>query len=172
MSRARKSAAASSSGLASALPPAVLNSLVEESIGRQLRELVAGATEVGALFERLAGSTLWPAFRRLPLSVLGNGTGAAAARAPSGRAKAKRQPARPAKPAKGKKFIRRSSTDIAKTVDRVIGFVAKHPGLRSEEIVKQLGGDAKGVADALARLRSEKHVKTQGEKRATRYFPL
>ncbi len=77
--------------------------------------------------------------------------------------------AAPAKPEKGKKFIRRSPEEIEKMVGKVLAFVSKNPGLRSEEIVKKLGGDAKAIGDALARLRAEDKVKTKGVKRAMTY---
>ena len=72
-------------------------------------------------------------------------------------------------PSRPKKFIRRSARQIAGSVGRVVAFISKHPGLRSEQIVKALGGDASGVSDALARLRASGRVKTDGIKRAMTY---
>ena len=63
----------------------------------------------------------------------------------------------------------RSSTDIAVTIDKVLTFITSHPGLRSEEIFKAIGGNKAGVKDALARLRALKGVKTRGAKRAMTY---
>lgn len=70
---------------------------------------------------------------------------------------------------KGKKFVRRTPEEIAAMRNNVIAFVEKNPGLNSEGIVKKMGGDAKGISDALARLREEKLVKTQGERRGMTY---
>jgi ClpA/ClpB-like protein len=68
-----------------------------------------------------------------------------------------------------RKFVRRSAGDIAKTVAEVLAFIGQNPGLRSEQILKQFGGDPKAVRNALERLRGEKKVTTKGIKRAMSY---
>ncbi len=177
------------------VPPELIHSIVEEAVGKQLREAIAGSGDIGTLVATLKANSLWPAFARLPLAALGvGGNGfteapapAPAAPAPAPVAAAAEPVAPPAKPVSTRgrkpaakaapaakpeghgKFVRRSSKDIEKTVGKVLGFVSRNPGLRSEEIVKKMGGDAKAISDALARLRAEKKVTTEGEKRATRY---
>lgn len=91
---------------------------------------------------------------------------AAAAKKPAG---AKKPAAKQPKPQKGKKFIRRTPEEIAGTVAQVLAFVAKNAGLRTEQILKQFGGDPKEVKNALERLRADKKVKTKGIKRAMTY---
>jgi hypothetical protein len=51
-------------------------------------------------------------------------------------------------------------------IKRVLDYIARNPGKRTEEIGKGIGADAK---PALAKLRAEKKVKTRGQKRATTY---
>ena len=64
---------------------------------------------------------------------------------------------------------RRSSKQIASGVERLLGFIRQHPGLRTEEILKQLGGDKITIKDGLARLRATGKVRTTGIKRAMTY---
>jgi hypothetical protein len=52
------------------------------------------------------------------------------------------------------------------TIEKVLDFIKSTPGLRSEQIAKQLGGDVKS---ALAKLRAAGKVKTSGARRATTY---
>jgi hypothetical protein len=55
------------------------------------------------------------------------------------------------------------------TLTRVLDIVKGTPGLRSEQIQKQLPLAPKLVKAALAKLRAAKRVKTTGEKRAMTY---
>jgi len=66
---------------------------------------------------------------------------------------------------------RRSSKQIASGVDRLLAFIRRHPGLRTEQIFKQLGGNKVTLKDGLARLRATGRVKTTGIKRAMTYRP-
>ncbi len=49
-------------------------------------------------------------------------------------------------------------------------FVAKHPGLRIEQINKQLNTTTKDLALPIRKLIAEGAIKTKGEKRSTTYF--
>jgi hypothetical protein len=73
-------------------------------------------------------------------------------------------------PATGGKRGRRGGLNEA-TLARVLDAVKGTPGLRSEQIQKQLPLAPKVVKAALAKLRAAKRVKTSGQKRATTYAP-
>lgn len=53
--------------------------------------------------------------------------------------------------------------------DRVLAYIRKHPGSRSEEICGKLGTSAASLRAVLHRLRDERRVKVEGKARATRY---
>ena len=75
----------------------------------------------------------------------------------------------PAKTKKRKKGAHRTKAEIAANDARVLAFIKASPGLRTEQIVKGLGGDAGDVAFALAHLRGKKKVKAKGYGRWTVY---
>lgn len=52
----------------------------------------------------------------------------------------------------------------------VEAFIAKHPGLRIEQINKQLGTTTKELALPMRKLIAEKAIRTEGNKRSTTYF--
>ncbi len=52
---------------------------------------------------------------------------------------------------------------------RVLDLIAKNPGLRAEEITKQLRARPDAVKAALAGLRAAGRVKASGKARGTRY---
>jgi hypothetical protein len=65
---------------------------------------------------------------------------------------------------------RRSSQDIAKTLDQVVALVKKSKtGLRSEEIRQALALDVREVPRVLKQGLTSKKLKSKGQKRATRY---
>lgn len=68
------------------------------------------------------------------------------------------------------KGAKRSSGELDKLADSFHGFVAKHPGLRIEQINKQLGTSTKDLALPIRKLIAEGAIKTKGEKRSTAYF--
>ncbi len=53
--------------------------------------------------------------------------------------------------------------------DKVLAYIRKHPGSRSEEICSELGTDASGLRPVLHRLRDEGAVRVEGKARATKY---
>jgi hypothetical protein len=65
---------------------------------------------------------------------------------------------------------KRTSTELDKMGDAFHAFVAKHPGLRIEQINKQLGTTTKDLALPIRKLIADGSVKTKGEKRSTTYF--
>lgn len=65
---------------------------------------------------------------------------------------------------------KRTSDELEKMADSFHAFVAKHPGLRIEQINKQLGTTTKDLALPIRKLIAEGALKTKGEKRSTAYF--
>ena len=55
--------------------------------------------------------------------------------------------------------------------DSFVEFVTKNPGLRIEQINKQLGTSTKDLALPIRKLLSEGAIKAKGKKRSTAYFP-
>jgi hypothetical protein len=78
----------------------------------------------------------------------------------------------PLRKAKGGRLARRTSEEIAQTLDRVVGAVkaSKDKGLRAEEIRKALSLDVREVPRVLKEGLRTKKLKAKGQKRATTYF--
>ena len=70
-----------------------------------------------------------------------------------------------------RKGSKRTGNELEKLGDAFQAFVAKHPGLRIEQINKQLNTTTKDLALPIRKLISEGAIKTKGEKRSTVYFP-
>jgi predicted transcriptional regulator len=52
----------------------------------------------------------------------------------------------------------------------MLGFIKKHPGLRTEQIAKEMGVSAKELQLPMLQLRDEKSIRMKGQKRAAQYF--
>ena len=65
---------------------------------------------------------------------------------------------------------KRTSDELDKMADSFLAYVQKHPGLRIEQINKQLGTTTKDLALPIRKLVAEGALKTKGEKRSTAYF--
>jgi hypothetical protein len=50
------------------------------------------------------------------------------------------------------------------------GFIAKHPGLRIEQINTEMGTSTKDLALPIRKLIAAKEIRVEGQKRATKYF--
>jgi hypothetical protein len=72
---------------------------------------------------------------------------------------------------RGGRGAKRSSADLEALSDRFGSFVAANPGLRIEQINKQLGTTTKDLALPIRKLISEGMLKAKGQKRSTTYFP-
>lgn len=66
---------------------------------------------------------------------------------------------------------KRTAEDLDALCDKFAGFVAANPGLRIEQINKQLGTKTKNLALPIRKLLASGRVKTKGQKRSTTYFP-
>jgi hypothetical protein len=72
---------------------------------------------------------------------------------------------------RGGRGAKRSSADLEALSERFASFVAANPGLRIEQINKQLGTTTKDLALPIRKLISENRIKAKGQKRSTTYFP-
>lgn len=66
---------------------------------------------------------------------------------------------------------KRTSDELDRLADQFQAFVTKHPGLRIEQINKQLNTTTKDLALPIRKLLAEGALKTKGAKRSTTYFP-
>src|SRR3954462_13936300 len=65
------------------------------------------------------------------------------------------------------KGAKRTSGELDKLADAFVTFVGKHPGLRIEQINKQLGTTTKDLALPIRKLIADGEIKTKGTKRST-----
>lgn len=66
--------------------------------------------------------------------------------------------------------VKRSSGELDKLQDKFFSFVKDNPGLRIEQINKQLGTSTKDLALPIRKLIADGEIKAKGEKRSTTYF--
>jgi hypothetical protein len=67
---------------------------------------------------------------------------------------------------------KRSPNELDKLAHQFHVFVAKHPGLRIEQINKELGTNTKDLALPIRKLIADGTLKAKGAKRSTTYFAL
>jgi hypothetical protein len=97
-------------------------------------------------------------------------SGAAPRRGP-GRPPSAHAAATPARRSRGGRLARRSSADIAKVIDRVVGLLRQSPkGLRAEQIRSKLGLRANEMPRPLKDALASGRLGKSGQKRATTYF--
>jgi hypothetical protein len=65
---------------------------------------------------------------------------------------------------------KRSSAELDQMAEDFHTFVSKHPGLRIEQINKELGTTTKDLALPIRKLIADGALKTKGTKRSTMYF--
>lgn len=105
------------------------------------------------------------------------GTSAPAAAQPARRgrppAAAKAVPERAATRARGSdgRAAKRTSEELAEMAEQFVDYVAGNPGQRIEAIGQALGIETKVLALPVKKLLAEGRLKTEGQKRATSYFP-
>lgn len=92
-------------------------------------------------------------------------------------APAKRGPGRPKKAqttpkaAKPGKRARRSAEDVEQVAGQILAYVNDHPGERLEEIGRGLRVDTAGLKRPVQVLIATGRLRTEGQKRGTRYLP-
>lgn len=72
---------------------------------------------------------------------------------------------------RGGRGAKRTSADIEAMSQQVVSFVKASPGLRIEQINKELGTTTKDLALPIRKLISDSVIATKGQKRSTTYFP-
>jgi len=127
----------------------------QHEMNRTVQGFVSQITE---LARRAAIDTLESAFGG---RIGGNGAAVAAVVASVGRA------GRP----RGGRGAKRTPADLEALSDRVASFVKTNPGLRIEQINKQLETTTKDLALPIRKLISEGAISAKGKKRSTTYFP-
>lgn len=65
---------------------------------------------------------------------------------------------------------KRTADELEKMQSDFLAFVAKNPGLRIEQINKQLGTTTKDLALPIRKLIADGSLKAKGKKRSTTYF--
>ena len=71
---------------------------------------------------------------------------------------------------RGGRGAKRTSADLEALSERFASFVKANPGLRIEQINKQLGTTTKDLALPIRKLISEGVITAKGQKRSTTYF--
>jgi len=69
-----------------------------------------------------------------------------------------------------RKGAKRTGDELDKLADAFHLYVAKHPGLRIEQINKELDTSTKDLALPIRKMIAEGSLKTKGSKRSTTYF--
>jgi hypothetical protein len=72
---------------------------------------------------------------------------------------------------RGGRGAKRTTADLEALSERFATFVKANPGLRIEQINKELGTVTKDLALPIRKLVSERMISTKGNKRSTTYFP-
>jgi hypothetical protein len=129
----------------------------QTEMNRTVQEFVA---QISELARRAALNSLESAFSGKVAS--GSGSRVAPATSPG--------PARPGRPPGGR-GAKRTAEDLEALSSQVASFVKAHPGLRIEQINKELGTTTKDLALPIRKLLADGMITSKGQKRSTTYFP-
>lgn len=66
---------------------------------------------------------------------------------------------------------RRSADQIEATCEALLGQIGSNPGQRIEQIGAAIGMRTKDLALPIRKLVAQKQIRTEGQRRATKYFP-
>jgi hypothetical protein len=72
---------------------------------------------------------------------------------------------------RGGRGAKRTAGDLEALSSKFASFVKSHPGLRIEQINKELGTTTKDLALPIRKLVAEGMISAKGKKRSTAYFP-
>jgi hypothetical protein len=72
---------------------------------------------------------------------------------------------------RGGRGAKRTAEDLEALSSQFASFVKSHPGLRIEQINKELGTTTKNLALPIRKLVAEGLISAKGNKRSTAYFP-
>jgi hypothetical protein len=79
-------------------------------------------------------------------------------------------PRRSARPSRKSSGGKRTSEELATFKTTLLVFIKKNPGLRTEQIAKEIGASTKELQLPMLQLRNEKSIRMKGQKRAAQYF--
>jgi len=128
----------------------------QNDMNRTVQGFVAHITE---LAHRAAINTLESAFNGRAAR---NGTATAAIAAPNN--------GRVGRP-RGGRGAKRTAADLEMLSGKFASFVKANPGLRIEQINKELGTTTKDLALPIRKLIADRMISAKGQKRSTQYFP-
>jgi hypothetical protein len=126
----------------------------QTDMNRTVQGFVAQITE---LARRAAIDTLESAFGRRAAPGRAAAAGAASAGGQVGRPR-------------GGRGVKRTPADLEHVSSKFVAFVKSHPGLRIEQINKELGTTTKDLALPIRKLIGDGVLKAKGKKRSTTYF--
>jgi hypothetical protein len=72
---------------------------------------------------------------------------------------------------RGGRGAKRTAADLEMLSEKFASFVKTNPGLRIEQINKELGTTTKDLALPIRKLVADKVISAKGQKRSTTYFP-
>ena len=72
---------------------------------------------------------------------------------------------------RGGRGAKRTAADLDELSDKFASFVKANPGLRIEQVNKQLGTTTKDLALPIRKLIGEGQITAKGQKRSTTYYP-
>ena len=130
----------------------------QNDMNHAVQGFVAQITE---LARRAALDTLESAFGGK--ASRGGGAPAVAAMAPPSAVRAGRP--------RGGRGAKRTAEDLEALSEKFAAFVKANPGLRIEQINKELGTTTKDLALPIRKLVADKVISAKGQKRSTTYFP-
>lgn len=108
------------------------------------------------------------ALETLSAALAAGAGGGRSARARNGTAIAVGRPARRGRDRSGN---RRSPEEIDRASQALLAEIQSNPGLRVEQLGRALGAATKDLTLPLKKLLSQRMVRSEGQRRATRYFP-
>lgn len=129
----------------------------EQMIAQRVQAFVSDITE---LARQQALETLSAAL------AAGAGRGRAGVRGRNGAG-----PARAVRRGRDRSGNRRSPEEIDRASQALLSEIQANPGLRVEQIGRTLGAATKDLTLPLKKLLSQRMVRSEGQRRATRYFP-
>jgi hypothetical protein len=126
------------------------------------KTVVGFVAQISALAHRAALDTVESAFsdnspRKAPVARSGQTSATAAAILP-----------RAGRP-RGGKGVKRTPAELVELSEKVVSFIKANPGLRIEQINKEIGTTTKDLALPLRKLVSEGYLTAKGQKRSTTY---
>lgn len=72
----------------------------------------------------------------------------------------------------GMRGAKRAPEDLQRLSEEFLAYVLKNPGLRIEQINKEIGATTKDLALPIRKLIADKRLKMKGKKRSTTYYAV